>query len=323
MTMALRNRLWKIAVAVLACASWVPSAAADPIIVTGTADVDVRAGVDPSRSTSTRDYEEAIGGRAQVSEHVDLNARAVHKYGSVVVSQATAGYNSGSTRAELGIITVPFGLYNNLETYTSGIIGNPLVRDSYSDHATTWSLPGVLVTQTTPSVQVTAAGFDGRAYSDWNGASSLSGGAVRAQAYTGDLIVGVSGWAGSQNTIDYGRYGVTLWGVDARYSLSHLVVRGEYIHGLIGGDTLDGAYVDTYYRLPGVETVTLVNRLEYARLAADIPYLRQWVVGARWTFSRGWFTAANLKLSNAGKWYDTTGFKGQRLVFQIYHVVNF
>ncbi len=324
------RRLISIFVLALVGLSIANGALADSPKVSGQLEIDARAALDPNGKDSAKLYAETLSGRVQLNDTCEVDLEAVNKYGTAAVTRASVDLQRDRVSVDAGIMPLPFGIYNSQETYTSGLIGYPLARSGFGAYAVGWTLPGVSATANLPKVQITAGAMDGRAYGDWGNSSKISTGAVRAQTYFGDLIVGASYRDGSQSTQQYNSYygtfydarqRVAMTGVDARYSRSHLVLRGEYIHQHIVGETCDGAYLDAYYRLPGVETVTLVGRIEC--LTEDGEFHRQLVVGARYTIARGWSGAFNVRMSNEKGDYDWSGFGGQRVLLQLYHVIGY
>ena len=84
-------------------------------------------------------------------------------------------------------------------------------------------------------------------------------------------------------------------------------LRGEVIAGSIAdARRLRGGYLDAYYRLPGIETVTLVGRVEALKPDDNVPESRQLTLGARWTAARDWTLSANWRRNNLKHAYTFT-----------------
>lgn len=236
------------------------------------------------------------------------------------LQQAVVETNWGMQRVQAGIVRVPFGIYDTRETYASGLIDYPLARGGYENHTVDWGVPGVQVIGEAGRFQMEAAGFSGRGVRTGNAESVVSGGALRVQTYGPGVIIGVSRWDGSLGSEDSGGPSapVHLNGLDLRCTRAHLLVRGEYLFGAQGGDRMRGWYLDTYYRLPQLEKVTLVARWELLRPGLDDPTERQVTLGARFVANRDWTLAANWQRSSGGTGYPGSSGRQGELLLQVY-----
>jgi hypothetical protein len=249
--------------------------------------------------------------------------------------QATLEKDWGSQRLQGGMIRLPFGIYDYRETYASGLIDYPMPRLDYGFNSVDWGVPGVQWTGGSPRFQIEAAGFDGDASGAWGNTNRLGGGAVRVQTYLRDLILGSSYWGGyvdislTKRDKDGDTYTITqrrrvrLNGLDIRYTRPHLLLRGEFLFGVLGGKRMEGWYLDAYYHLPRYEKWTLAARLESLRPGAGMPYGRQVTLGVRYTLSRDWVLAVNWRHNNINaaypySWTPDAGAGGD-FYLQVYH----
>ena len=151
---------------------------------------------------------------------------------------------------------------------------------------------------------------------------------VRLQTYAGGAVLGVSRWDGTQSSsFNYaGRQATHLTGVDMRYTLPHLLLRGEYLFGKESEGNMRGWYLDAYYHLPKYEKWTLVARIEELKPTSDLPNLRQLTLGARYTLDKHWILAANWRRNQGGgyspNWTPLTGSGGD-FFFQLYRKSSF
>jgi hypothetical protein len=241
------------------------------------------------------------------------------------VQEAVLEKDTGSGRLRVGLVRLPFGIHDTRETYDSGLIDYPIARNDYESHGVDWGVPGALWIGGSPRLQVEAAAFSGLASGIENNRNPVGGGAARLQTYSGDLILGLSRWDGylSDTSSLADREVVQMNGVDWRYTRPHLLIRGEYLTGVIGDDRPHGWYSDLYYRLPGVEKCTLVGRIEESHPAADTASRRQVTVGARYVLAPDWTAAVNWKRKSGGETDEYDGAATNTVVLQVYHKVEF
>jgi hypothetical protein len=301
-----------------------------------TVTLDLRARLGDGEPASSKIYSsyfdlrsDALLGRGRY-----VNLRGIREYGRFRYEEANlewelrAGRSAVSdgtpVRLQAGIIRVPFGIYDSRETYASGLIAYPLPRSDYAYDAVDWSVPGADVVATRGNFQAEASAFSGLAGGTWANYNRMQGQTLRLQMYAPpNLILGVSGWTGNQAPYPQvtERERTAAGGVDWRFTQSHLVLRGELIAGTLAGDRMHGGYFDVYYRLPGIETVTLVGRVEGLKPATDQPASRQATVGARWSLGPEWTLSGNYVRNNLARaygftWTDPTR-AGGAVVFQL------
>jgi hypothetical protein len=237
-----------------------------------------------------------------------VNVLGLNQYGAFRWQQATVETDvkggTGSSlpqRLQAGILRIPFGIYDFRETYASGLIDYPMPRVDYAYNAVDWGAPGAQWTGGTSTVQVEAAAFDGQGIGVWGNLNGVDGAALRLQTYAPPgLVLGVSGWSGhleeypGQGT----RERVDLAGIDWRYTIPNLLLRGEAITGTMAGSHTKGAYLDAYYRIPGAERLTLVARGEMLKPDTVQPESQQITLGCRWNLGPDWTLATNWRRNN-------------------------
>lgn len=250
------------------------------------------------------------------------------------LQQASIEKSWRTDRLQLGLVRLPFGIYDTQETYASGLVGYPLPRSDYGLTSVDWGVPGAKWSGGSPGLQFEAAGFAGRAAGIWGNYNDLGGGALRLQTYTGGAIVGVSHWEGyfTQPVRGYGgpvsqRTAVSISGIDLRFTRPHLLLRGELLAGAMGGKQMLGGYLDLYYHLPKFQRVTLVARAEELRPNPDEPAGRQLTLGVRYTAAPDWILSVNWSRNNFDRAYQDTwtpySGKSGALLLQVYHKAPF
>lgn len=296
---------------------------------TGELDMDLRGYATPQGGFSSQLYAVTLQGNADLGNGASAYVDGSRSYSRALIQSANVAKDTGAAGiVSAGIIRVPFGIYDTRETYESGLIDYPIARGDYETDSVDWGVPGVAWTGGTPVVQVQAAAFDGIASGDYGNQDYVGGGAERLQLYNGSLILGVSRWDGilSPDTTYTDRQVVQMTGVDWRYTLPQLLIRGEYMAGILGEDSMHGAYTDIYYHVPKYAPLTIVGRIEIVSPEAGVPPNRQITTGFRYIIAPGWNFAANwIKNNGPPYWYTwsraATG--GGRYEFQIYHVIEF
>ena len=265
-------------------------------------DLDFRTRYDSYNATGSRLSALTLRSDAPIAPGVRFRVYAAHRYGlnaaqEVVVEKEWGG---AAGRADVGLVRVPFGIYDPRETYASGLIDYPMTRGDYAYHSVDWGAPGVFWSGGPANLQLEAAGFSGKGTGIWDNQSEISGGAVRAQTYAGNAILGLSRWDGTLHdkiTSQVSRP-VHMTGLDGRYTKNELLVRGEYLFGSLASSRERGWYLDTYYRLPHQQRWTLVGRVEALKLGDTYAESRQLTLGVRAVLSPDWTLAANWRHNN-------------------------
>ncbi|MDX1932187.1 MAG: hypothetical protein SFU56_06255 [Capsulimonadales bacterium] len=227
-------------------------------------------------------------------------------------------------RLQLGIVRLPFGIYDYRETYNSGLIDYPMPRVDYAFSAVDWGVPGAQWTGGSDRWQVEAARFNGNGAGVWSNLNGVDGTALRVQTFAPPgLVVGVSGWQGRQAAFpgQSERKPVRLIGADWRWARPYLLVRGEVLAGTLAGDPMRGAYLDLYYRLPDRVRWTLVARGEFLKPTSVAPTARQITLGGRWNVDADLSLALNWRRNNMDRaygftWTTVSGTRGEFL-FQL------
>jgi hypothetical protein len=244
-----------------------------------------------------------------------------------ITQQATLEKDWGTQQLQIGVVRLPFGLYDSQEFYAAGLIDYPLMRVDYAEDAVNWGVPGVKWKGGSAQLQGEFAVFGGQAAGVWGNLNNVSGTALRVQTYTRDLIFGLSRWDGSQSASrrEPGPLATHLTGFDMRFTRPHLMIRGEYMFGKLGGKSTTGWYLDFHYHLPKYERATLVTRLEEFQFGQGLRN-RQITLGVRYTLGHNWVLAVNWRRNNRSdirsSWTPATGRSGD-LYFQLFQKVRF
>jgi hypothetical protein len=288
-------------------------------------DADMRSRVAGVGGSRTALYNGAVQINAELADELNLEIAGGRQYGNFLPQQVALEKQWGANRAQVGLVRLPFGIYDTRETYASGLIDYPIPRSGYRYHSVDWGVPGVSWSGGTPRLQVETALFNGRSSGQWGNQNPVGGGAARLQTYVGGLILGFSRWDGYANT---GRdhQNIHMNGVDVRWTRPHLLIRGEYLFGNFSADNAHGAYLDIYYHLPKYQKITLVGRLETLKPGADDPASRQVTLGARYALTNQWILSVNWRRNNGSSayrpsWTPFAGGSGDFL-FQAYYKLH-
>ena len=176
-----------------------------------------------------------------------------------------------------GRFRTPFGIYSRSDYGYTGFLRPPLIRyDGYYALSNNWLEEGVMVTAGRPELFVEASlsrPHDAGASQRRAGTD----GSIRAQAYRGPLIVGVSHMRSNPYLPTFfasGRQAFT--GIDVRWSHpSGVQARSEVIRGQsFEGVSTTGWYVDGILHLRRMGAVTGVARVESLDYDASPPFAR-------------------------------------------------
>ncbi len=296
-----------LSLAALACLSLLGPVRAQTAPAISEIDLDFRTRYDSYNATGSRLSALTVRNETPLAPGVRFRVYAAHRYGlnaaqEVVVEKEWGG---AAGRAAVGLVRVPFGIYDPRETYASGLIDYPMARGDYAYHSVDWGAPGVFWAGGPAGLQIEAAGFGGKGTGIWDNASEVGGGAVRAQTsvsseHLGSAIFGLSRWDGTLHdkiTSTVSRP-VHMTGLDGRYTHNELLLRGEYLFGTMAGDRERGWYLDTYYRLPRQQRWTLVARVEADKPDEEYAESRQLTLGVRAVLSPDWTLAVNWRHNN-------------------------
>lgn len=251
------------------------------------------------------------------------------RFNHIITQEAALEKEWGAgNRAQLGIVRLPFGLYDSRETYASGLIDYPLLRGDYALQSVNWGVPGIRIGGSNKNFQAEMAVFGGQSAGMWNNLNNTQGVAGRLQFYHKDLILGVSHWNGSQSTsfASGGPQDTHITGMDIRYTRPHLLLRGELLTGTLAGEKATGWYLDAYYHLPKYQKWTLVTRAEAFQPENDRRWSKQLTFGVRYTLDSNWILAMNWRRNNGLNyrpgWTPPTSRSGE-FFFQVYRKLNF
>ena len=291
-------------------------------------DIDTRARIAAVGPSGVQLHTTALRVITGLGPGLRFEAYGTHKYCSSSVQQALVEKDWGASRLQAGIVRLPFGVYDVRETYASGLIDYPMPRGDHAYSSVDWGVPGLQWVANSDRLQIEAAAFGGRSRSIWDTEQTVRGGALRVQTYTNGLIVGASRWDGAIEVLpgSHQMMPAHMSGLDMRYTRSHLLLRGEFLFGELGGDHEWGWYTDAYYHLPGLAKWTLVGRVEALKPEPTSGMGRQTTLGFRCVASPAWTLAVNWRRNNIGdkyspNWAPYAG-KGGDIFLQVYRKFN-
>lgn len=267
--------------------------------------------------------------QATLPQETKANVLVQRRYFSTRIVEASVERPvSSSTTLRAGLQRLPFGIYDWQETYRSGLIDYAMPRVDYGTSGVDQSVLGVGATVRRDRVQAEGAAFTGNGVTVWNDFTPRRGAAGRVQLFLPpDTIIGLSHVSQSQKRFSGGERWAQLSGLDLRYARPYLVLRGEVIQGTLGGRRYDGAYLDSYYRLPGLPAWTLTARTEALKPTPTAPRIHQLTLGARWTLTPEWSATVNWRQNNLtptntypGTWIAPAGKRGAVIV-QLYRII--
>lgn len=294
-------------------------------------DVDLRTRMAAVGRWDTRFYSDTFGLRSNLKSGWGFNLTGKQEWGSFLAQQATVEKQWSSQRLQLGLVRLPFGIYDTRETYGSGLIDYPLMRGDFAFVGVNWAVPGAMWSGGSPSLQWELAQFNGRSSGIWGNANLVGGTALRLQTYVKGVILGASHWSGFSNSPswapDGGHQDMHMNGLDLRLTRPHLLIRGEYLFGSVADDTMHGGYLDIYYHLPKFAKWTLVGRGEALSPGDNYGTFRQVTLGVRYAVAPQWTLSVNWRRNNRASAYKTSwtpyaGRQGDFLV-QLYRKFTF
>lgn len=272
-------------------------------------------------------YSSSASLKFRANEHWSGKLYGFRAWSEVRVIEAYIEGEKDGFAARAGRVRLPFGIYDHEETYNSGLIYYPMARNDYAFINLDWTAPGVYARWNGGELQIEAAAQEGSAISVWNTDHKMETQVARVQINPGDWIVGVSHWQGKFAQWPNGNQNVRakVSGLDIRYSNSKLLVRGEVVSGKFL-NPYRGAYVDLYYRVPGIEKLTLVGRLDYLDIGGGMEPGKMATIGARYVFSSNLMAAVNFRSHNGFpnrwmSWVPSTGGK-QDVLFQLAYTIS-
>lgn len=290
--------------------------------------LDARTLTTQGTPANTELYSWAFRLQTDVAREWRTEVYGVRKYDEFLFHEAHLSRQSGSNRIQIGLVRLPFGIYDHQETYATGLIDYPAPRVDYAFNSVDWGVSGIKWQGHRENWQWELAAFEGSGSGTWNNQDHVGGAAVRLQAYWKDLIVGISRWDGYYNRPVMGRtrHNVHVNGLDFRFTRPHLIVRGEYLFGLVGEKTR-GWYIDFYYRLPKYERWTFVARLEELKPRPNVAAGEQITLGVRYVMPENWVFAVNWRRNDGfpNRWFSWTqpSGKGGEWLFQVYRKMVF
>jgi hypothetical protein len=280
--------------------------------VHGEASLDVRAHASDD-STTLQVYEARGSLQAALSRQWELYADGGVRHGNGVIDESYVGYRSAGTRVRLGRFFVPIGIHSRSELYYSGFVNYPFVKYyPFRGFQLYRSDQGIALAggSSRLSYEVSVLGADGS--SGLLGLEDPQDITLRLQGYSGRLILGLNGYAGTTRVPLPGGgaegRAVRLAGLDWRYSTPGWIVRGEWWTGQSGGRALDGGYLDLIYHPAIWPAWTFVFRGDLAYWALTFHAV---TLGTRFVPARGWAVQVNWVATDPD--YSTKGLHLQVL----------
>src|SRR5579872_3835212 len=106
-----------------------------PYPISGELDLDVRTHTLSTGNSYTELYEGTLLADADLKHGWRAEAEGTRTYNRNMMQEALAEKDAGANRFQAGVVRMPFGLFDSRETYASGLINYPIVRDDYGLHA--------------------------------------------------------------------------------------------------------------------------------------------------------------------------------------------
>ena len=198
---------------------------------------------------------------AEVEYRANANLKGTVSYiaasGFNALDEACLSLESGLHILRLGRMHTAFGFSDWSEEYYNGFNHLPLVRTAplIDGLGLTRDDSGAEITFGGPHVQVQAAVVDTNLDTYQFAPKHFDASTARLQVAMGSIIVGLDSlWRFNE--------GEGIAGLDIRWTIPHLIVRGEFMGGIADEDRASGFYVDATYRLPRFERTQLVGRYE-------------------------------------------------------------
>src|SRR5262245_50146011 len=76
--------------------------------------------------------------KAELAPSLHAEVYGANKYTDFLVQRAVVEKDWGAQRLQLGVIRIPFGIYDYRETYASGLIDYPIPRVDYGLNSVDW-----------------------------------------------------------------------------------------------------------------------------------------------------------------------------------------
>ncbi|HRI43621.1 MAG TPA: hypothetical protein PLL78_01280 [Fimbriimonadaceae bacterium] len=105
---------------------------------------------------------------------------------------------------------------------------------------------------------------------------------LRTEMAVGDAIVGLNGLVGDRW---FAKDAPKAYGLDFRYSLPNIVLRGELLANSKGGKTAGGGYLDAGLKIVGIPKLTILGRYDFNRLPGKTETLELHTLGAKYALT--------------------------------------
>lgn len=106
--------------------------------------------------------------------------------------------------------------------------------------------------------------------------------ALRAETSFGNAIVAFNGLVGDRW---FGKDAPKAYGLDFRYSLPNVLLRGELLANSKDGSTAGGGYLDAAFKIVGLPKLTLLARYDFNRLPGKNETLQLHTLGAKYALT--------------------------------------
>jgi hypothetical protein len=286
--------------------------------IRGEASLDLR-GYHDSENTAFDLYEARASLFVPLGRRWELYTDSGVREDRGVIDELFAAYQAGGTRLRLGRFFLPIGIHTRSELYYTGFVELPLLKYyPLNGFVAFRSEQGVTVEGGPSRLRYEVGLIGGEGSQVGLGLEHPEDLSARLQMFTGRLILGLNGYAGTTHTFsplsEAGpRRTVRLAGFDWRYSIPAWVVRGEWWAGKVGDRHPSGGYLDLIFHPTVLPPWSFVGRLEQIRVGRTI---RRQTIGTKYVPGRGWLLQLNLIAET-----PDTGAKG--LHFQIVRFIGF
>ena len=262
----------------------------------GEAKAGIRFNIEGTWARRSKDTTDAFGTAYPYGDRINV---------SEAYAERLFQRGSGLVGIRLGQYRTPFGISGRSDYAYAGFLRAPLIRyDGYWALTNSFLEQGVDLVVGTPRLSVEASlGAPG----DIGLAQRRSGldSVVRVQGYYGAFVVGVS-HINSEPYVPavYAPGRLSFTGVDARWTLDGVQLRGEWITGQPWtGPETNGGYVDAIVHRPFMGPVTAVFRTERLNYTSDVPF--------SWHGTRGYNTWDAHRETAGGRVRLPAGFTAQ------------
>lgn len=199
--------------------------------------------------------------RGQVSPAVGFAAGMLEHSGIQQFDENYLEVHRGNLRWRIGRFRAAYGHSDWSECYYTGFARTPLLRDALLGASLRLNRldTGMDVSGGTGPAQYQVGWIDARSGSYDVLSLRPDHLVARVQLYQDNLIVGLSALLepGASSA-----KGTRLFGLDWRWSIPYMQIRGEFVKGNTSTGRAQGYYLDLFYHPPGLERTTFLARAE-------------------------------------------------------------